>query len=120
MSKLIYEYEAGSDSGGSNSTWIIDSSSLAQTYDENYYTNMYFYSTNHTNCPIYNCDIVTDLNISSQGVVISHQPNNRSSELSLLKYQVPQGAGFGITGFQVHFKTTQFFYWEAFWIRCYS
>lgn len=63
MAKLMYEYEAGSGSDGSNSTFVIDSSLLLETYDEQNYTDVHFYSTNPTYCPIYECDIVTYLDI---------------------------------------------------------
>ena len=91
----MYQFEAGSSINGTNQTFVIDSDDFMETYENLNFTNMYFYSTNPTYCPIFECDIVTYLEVNkTMKTVIGHQPNNRSDILRVIDYQVPQGVGF--------------------------
>ena len=58
LEKLTYEYEIGSGIDGTNTTFVIDSVGLLNKTN-NLPADMYFNSTDQTNCPAYDCDIVT-------------------------------------------------------------
>ena len=75
MSKLSYEYEIDT------STILIDSNSLPETSEERKFTNMYFYSTNQVHCPIYDCDIITNLEVNFDGEVEYIMANSKPSQI---------------------------------------
>jgi hypothetical protein len=88
LSKLTFEYEIGSGIDGSNTTFVIDSVGLLNKTNS-LPADMYFYSTDQTNCPAYDCDIVTDVEYNeTTRIVTSISANNRSSSLQLYKRTV--------------------------------
>ena len=78
LSKLTYQYEIETSlTGSNNKTIVIDSSDLPETSLGEKFTNLFFYSTNPTHCPVVDCNINTNLNVTEKGKVESLSSNSR-------------------------------------------